>query len=135
MTFDVGDKNHVIKIGNTVDAKSEERYAIIDDSKAVIVLPAALSKHLTAAPLYFADRNVASFGGRFAGVGGFANISQSAKRVVFCCTFTANGLEVEIRDNALHVVREGSHPQVVRLRHAAVTRSLGPATPHPGPRR
>jgi hypothetical protein len=63
VTFDVGDKNHVIKIGNTVDAKSEERYAIIDDSKAVIVLPAALSKHLTAAPLYFADRNVASFGG------------------------------------------------------------------------
>ena len=30
--------------------------------------------------------NVSSFAGRFAGVGGFVNIAQSARRVVFCCT-------------------------------------------------
>lgn len=33
--------------------------------------------------------NVASMGGRFAGVGGFMNIAQSARRLVFCCTFLA----------------------------------------------
>jgi len=33
--------------------------------------------------------NVASFAGRFAGVGGFMNIAQSARRLVFCCTFKA----------------------------------------------
>lgn len=35
--------------------------------------------------------NVASFAGRFAGVGGFVNIAQSARRLVFCCTFQAKG--------------------------------------------
>jgi propionate CoA-transferase len=33
--------------------------------------------------------NVASFAGRFAGVGGFVNIAQHARRLVFCCTFHA----------------------------------------------
>ena len=35
--------------------------------------------------------NVASFADRFAGVGGFVNIAQSARRLVFCCTFQAKG--------------------------------------------
>ena len=33
--------------------------------------------------------NVASLGDRFAGVGGFVNIAQAARRLVFCCTFRA----------------------------------------------
>lgn len=33
--------------------------------------------------------NVTSFADRFAGVGGFVNIAQSARRLVFCCTFLA----------------------------------------------
>ena len=58
--------------------------------------------------------NVASFAGRFAGVGGFTNISQSARRVIFCCTFTAGGLEIDVRDGRLLIQKEGRHTKFVR---------------------
>ena len=58
--------------------------------------------------------NVTSFAGRFAGVGGFMNIAQSAKRLVFCCSFRAGDLEVAMADDGLHIVREGRHAKFVR---------------------
>jgi propionate CoA-transferase len=57
--------------------------------------------------------NVSRFAGRFAGVGGFVNISQSARRVVFCCPFRAGGLEVSQADGALKIEREGRHRKFV----------------------
>lgn len=58
--------------------------------------------------------NVTSFAGRFAGVGGFVNIAQNARRLVFCCTFTAGGLGIALDDAGLRIVTEGRHPKFVR---------------------
>jgi propionate CoA-transferase len=42
------------------------------------------------------------------GVGGFVNISQAAKTLVYCGTFTAGGQSVAIGGGGLRVVKEGS---------------------------
>jgi len=52
--------------------------------------------------------NAHQLGERFAGIGGFANITTFTKTVVFCMNFTTKGIDVRKKDGRVQIVSEGS---------------------------
>ena len=58
--------------------------------------------------------NVSKFNGRVAGCGGFVNITQNAKKVVFCGTLTAGGLKVAVENGQLRIIKEGKSKKFVK---------------------
>ena len=51
--------------------------------------------------------NVSKFGKRIVGPGGFIDIVQNTKEVIFCGTFTVDGLKIATEDGKLQILNEG----------------------------
>lgn len=58
--------------------------------------------------------NVSRFGNRIGGCGGFIDITQSTKNIVFCGTMTADGLEVRTINGKLEIVNEGKKKKFLK---------------------
>ncbi|MGF1727327.1 malonate decarboxylase subunit alpha [Photobacterium nomapromontoriensis] len=52
--------------------------------------------------------NASAFGNQLTGAGGFINIVHSAKKLIFCGTFSTKGLELEKNDNHIIIKKEGN---------------------------
>jgi propionate CoA-transferase len=58
--------------------------------------------------------NVSRFGDKIVGPGGFINISQNARTIVFSGTFTSGGLDVDWPSGEIRITREGREKKFVR---------------------
>ena len=67
--------------------------------------------------------NVTRFGERYDGSGGFINITQNSKRLVFSGSLTGGSLDIDVRDGELHIRRDGAFekfmPQVDQVSFSA----------------
>jgi propionate CoA-transferase len=55
----------------------------------------------------YGNVNASRFGRRLTGCGGFINISQNSHKVIFLSTFSSSGLEIEIADGRVRILKEG----------------------------
>lgn len=60
------------------------------------------------------DVNVSKLGGLTVGPGGFMDIAQNAKKVVFCGTFDTKGSQIDIGPEGLKIVRNGTVRKLVK---------------------
>jgi propionate CoA-transferase len=58
--------------------------------------------------------NVSKLGGLPVGPGGFIDIAQNARKVVFCGTFETKGVELATGDGRLHITRHGDVRKMVQ---------------------
>lgn len=58
--------------------------------------------------------NVHKFNGKIMGTGGFVDIHQTSKKVIFCGTLTAGSLKTDIKDGKLHITQEGKFKKLVK---------------------
>ena len=61
----------------------------------------------------YGNVNSTKMGDRCTGAGGFIDITQNAKKVVFCATFTASECEYSFENNKLTIVKEGKIRKMV----------------------
>ena len=81
---------------------------IIRTTKSVEVTPRGQELYECACNI-----DVSKFGARVSGAGGFIDITQSTKNVVFCGTFTAGGLKTAAENGKLVIVQEGRTAKLV----------------------
>lgn len=55
----------------------------------------------------FGDINVSKMGSKIPGCGGFLNIAENSRKVIFCGTLTGKGLKTEVKDGQLVIAQEG----------------------------
>ncbi|WP_066452842.1 acyl CoA:acetate/3-ketoacid CoA transferase [Anaerotruncus rubiinfantis] len=58
--------------------------------------------------------NATKMGPRCTGAGGFIDITQNAKKVVFCATFTASGAKYDFSGGKLRILQEGKVRKMVK---------------------